>query len=121
FSSKEVVLTFHVRSVEQMIYYLGEVARRQLTPEYDDIRTISVNYSPERVPMSVFVLREGPPKPGDFLSVNYEGRWFSVPQTTGRTRADLSSDVLSILRQQIALNSSAKSLPQSSAITVVGQ
>jgi len=61
------------------------------------------------------------------VSVNYEGHLYSVPgpidglPDPDRLRGGVSSQVLSIVREQIALNSSAKSLPQSSVITLVGQ
>jgi len=120
-SDTPVTLTFHVRSTASMIYYLGEVVRRQLSPEFGrPIRPIKVEYGPGRY-FDLFVLHEGLPAPDDFLSVVYEGSLYSVAGTHGAARHDLSSQVLSILREQIALNSSAKSLPQSSVISVVGQ
>jgi hypothetical protein len=117
----EVILTFKVRSVEQMIYYIGEVARRQVAPDSGESRQIELQELPGKRPQKLFILREGSPEPGDFLSVNYEGRWYSVPSKSNADFIDLSAQVLSVLRQQVALNSSAKSLPQSSVITVVGQ
>ncbi|HUI97183.1 MAG TPA: hypothetical protein VLX44_15610 [Xanthobacteraceae bacterium] len=118
-ADKPVTLTFYVRSTESMIYYLGEVARRQLNPEFEPPRPITVKYGPDRY--DLFVLHEGLPASDDFLSVFYDGRLYSVAGTRGPERNELSSQVLSILREQIALNSSAKSLPQSNVISVVGQ
>lgn len=138
FSTKPVVLTFSTRSVEQMIYYLGEVVRRQtMASEFDPPRDIFVKWGPPLAPyperveckeanshcVRLFVLNEGiSSQSDDILSVSYGSRQFSVPRSAGlSTDAGLSAAVLDILRQQIALNSSAKSLPQSSVISVVGQ
>jgi hypothetical protein len=138
FSMKPVVLTFSTRSVEQMIYYLGEVVRRQtFASEFERPRDIYVKWGislapypeyvecsqPDRNCVRLFVLNEGVnSESDDILSVNYGGRQFSVPRAAGLTpEAGLSPAVLEILRQQLAVNSSAKSLPQSSVISVVGQ
>jgi hypothetical protein len=129
-----VYLTFSLRSVETMIYYLGEIARRQLGPEYGQsagtvfIKTVShyeqypqddpcVTSSKTCAPL--FVLQKNSiPQPEEFLSVFYGPNRFAVP---GPDKAGWSSAVLEIVKQQLALNSSAKSLPQSNVISVVGQ
>jgi hypothetical protein len=59
------------------------------------------------------------PTPDDFLSVVYNKNWYSVPSMAGG--GGWSSAVLEIIKQQLALNSSAKALPQSNVISVVGQ
>jgi len=133
FKEKEVSLTFYLRSVEGMIYYLGEVVRRQLAPEFEDKRSIFVKFDSAYVDypweecvgvsrrcVHLFVLIEGIGGASEFLSVEYAGRRFSVPESDGLVHGGLTSLVLDILRQQIALNSSAKSQPQSSVISVVG-
>jgi hypothetical protein len=142
FSAKPVSVTFYLRSVESMIYYLGEVMRRQIAPEFELPRPIFVKWGSPYAPYPenlvciapglncelLFVLKEGGSSDADdVLSVDYGGRRFSVPRASASRStgvfdsAGLSTAVLDILRQQIALNSSAKSLPQSSVISVVGQ
>lgn len=124
-----IEITIYMRHTEGMIYYLGELARRELNPEHDS-GPIFIKTEPPYRPHDfendcdaercgyIFHLREVPaPVPGDFLAVNYEGRWYSVPAASSN---DYSTETFEIVKQQIALNSSAKSLPQSSVITTVG-
>jgi hypothetical protein len=130
FADQPVLLTFTLRSTEGMIYYVGELARRQLSPEYGAEGPIFVKAGPPSADYPkvscqepkdgcwyLFVIKDGVPAPTDFVSVNYAGQWFSVP---GGPDTGFTSQVLDILRQQIAVNSSAKSLPQSSVISLVG-
>lgn len=135
FSGQNVYLSFNLRSVEAMIYYLGEVSRRQLNPEFGQpkrvvyIRTVP-HYAayPANKPCTpldsdcspLFVLsRNGVPHIDDFLTVTYNGSRYTVPgQGNG---GGWSSAVLEIVKQQLALNSSAKSLPASNVISLVGQ
>jgi hypothetical protein len=132
FDAKPVTITIYMRHTEGMIYYLGEVARRALNPEHHyDRRSIFAKEGPpyrvhEQKPCTapedgcgyIFQLSEGTaPLPGAFVEVNYEGQWYSVGAASEN---DYSSLAFDILKQQIALNSSAKSLPQSSVITTVG-
>lgn len=103
-----------------MIYYLGEMARRQLDPETGKLGAVyekegrayadypekeCVDPTPDQSCKYLFVLKKGLPEPGDFVSVFYDGRWYSVPRGTSHDR---SSMVIDILRQQMAVNSSAK-------------
>jgi hypothetical protein len=135
FRGKDVYLSFYLRSVQSMIYYLGEVSRRRLNPEYGQssrqvfikvgpryarypIDTVCTDTTPTCQPL--FVLNEDTiPNPRDFLATGYEGNRYSVPSMA--TGGGYSSPVLEVMKQQLALNSSAKSLPQSNVISVVGQ
>lgn len=130
FGDRKVVLTFTLRSTEGMIYYLGEIARRQLAPDYGDRGPIFVKEGPPYAAYRqascimpgidcqyLFVLKNEIPSPKDFLSAFYEGQWYSIP---GGRDGGLSSQVVDLVRQLIAINSSAKSLPQSSVISLVG-
>jgi hypothetical protein len=133
FAERVVTLKFYLRSTEGMIAYLGKVARRQLDPGSPGLifvkkETPNIEYPKKDSCYSsvdgavglidgspcheLFVIKEGAPT--DFLSVEYEGRWFSIPGG----HEHYSSMVLDILRQLIALNSSAKTLPQSSVLVV---
>jgi hypothetical protein len=58
--------------------------------------------------------------PGDpALTVSYEGTDYSVPLFTADYR-DHSSQVLDLVEQLAALNSSNKDLPSSSVVNLVG-
>ena len=138
FRHSQVNITVYMRHTEGMIYYLGELVRREFND--DDPRVIYVKHSkqpykphdtkitcyepsvelPEVICAPIFRLHQGPaPEPGALVSVFYDGRYFSLP-TPQPSQWDFSSMAFDFLKQQMALNSSAKSLPQSSVITAVG-
>jgi hypothetical protein len=138
FETSPVVIELYSRSVEGIIYYLGEIARRANDPDFEaDRRDIyfttvphyadypekkCVNPDPKDIQSGslnklchpIFVLDKVPvAQPGAFLSTYYDGVIYSVPK-------DLySAAVLDIVKQALALSSSAKSLPQSNVISVV--
>jgi hypothetical protein len=134
FDGKRVTITIYMRHTQGMIYYLGEVVRRANDSEFFyGKRAIFAKEGPPyrrqsqtrcTEPMDgcgyIFRLHEDiAPFPGSFATVNYSGQWYSVGgKVEGET--DLSSLTFEFIKQQIALNSSAKSLPQSSVVTTVG-
>jgi len=138
FDSQWVTITIYMRHTEGMIYYLGELARRSLSNLYGverrdffvkrgrghELYPINLNCNVEMRSKQcsyIFRLREGlEPAAADVLSVSYEGKWYSISGTYDPDQPDLSSTSLEFLKQLIAVNSSAKSLPQSSVISVVG-
>jgi hypothetical protein len=128
FRNKPVQITVYMRHTEGMIYYLGELVRRQakdgrdifvkLDDPYQPHDTAHICLGPTRHCAYIFRLNQGAaPEPGDVVSAFYDGRWFSLPPGS---HDDMSSLTFDFLKQQIALNSSAKSLPQSSVLTTVG-
>jgi hypothetical protein len=66
---------------------------------------------------NLFVLETD--NPGDsIISVNYDGKYYAIPrdpEVAGRT-----TQVLELVKQLLALNTSAKQLPSTSVISVVG-
>lgn len=107
-------LNMTARSVEQLIYYLGEIARGQL----------GWNGPPKPCPLvatgsgaaCMFRLRAGPGLPGA-ISAAYDGASYAIAvDPTGRDR---SSQVLGLVSQLLALNNSAKDLPAPSIIPVI--
>lgn len=107
-------LTMTARSVEQLIYYLGEIARAQL----------GLIGSPEACPTVVtgagsaclFRLRTGPAPP-DSISTTYDGTRYAI--AVDPAGIDRSSQVLELVSQLLALNNSAKELPAPSIIPVI--
>jgi hypothetical protein len=153
FRNKYVTFKFQTRSVEGILYYLGEITRRHLHPEdqpsvltqvktslrygtlpatdcdsrdnsgkyekktdlirLSDRRRDSRPYNCE----NLFVLEEG--VTGESIySVNYDGTIYSIPQD--QARAGRSLQVLELVKQLLALNTSAKQLPSSGVISIIG-
>jgi hypothetical protein len=140
-SKKAVALkiTIYMRHTEGMVYYVGSLVRRSLGQAHGwDQRDIYIRldrpYETHRQQLCresadmcayIFRLHVGSPQPGDIIAVNYAGQSYSIPGLNSSqpgldSPIDLSSLTFDFLKQLIALNSSAKSLPQSSVVTTVG-
>jgi hypothetical protein len=133
YAGRQVEITIYMRHTEGMIYYLGEVVRRELHSEFEsENRPVLIRedepyqHHPQQLceyPSGgcgyVFRLSEAVAGPGDFLGVSYQGQWYSIPGGHGE-ETDYSTLSFDIIKQLLALNSSAKSLPQSSVVTTVG-
>lgn len=132
------------RSTEGVIYYLGEIVRRHLKPEFAEKRLVTFPYGKASEPIP-YTLCLGPTrKPaassslsaqGSYncepllrvdasaeggagaLSVAYNDEHFTVPGEPAR--AGTSFQVLDLVTQLIALNKSAKSLPATSVFTII--
>jgi len=155
FHNAHVSFKFHTRSTEAILYYLGEIVRRQLTPEHGGTRMVQANtwlqygtfpntdcngtpdaadniqlsylsHDPKLQPKfkvnyrcdNIFVLDQGLVPGHDVDSVFYAGANYSIP--ADRTRAGRTAQVLEIVKQVLALNTSAKQLPSTTVISVVG-
>src|SRR5262249_4739780 len=120
--SQPVQLELSTRSTEGVIYFLGEIIRRQIDQGKGTVKFTYTNHrSCERKP--IFVLERYDVKEATSgrspLEVKYEGNIYKVPKD--QKRAGMTSEVLSVVMQLIALHKSAKSLPTSSVFTLVGQ
>jgi hypothetical protein len=139
FANEPVTLTIYMRNTEGMIYYLGELARRSLGTSYgaprrdffarqigaykiykqfDDLKRCKTS---SQDCVYIFRLQEGIAPPlGEFISVQYGGQWYAVSSNYDPAQPDRSTLTLEFVKQLLAVNSSAKSLPQSSVLSVVG-
>ena len=109
-------LIFTTRSVEQIIYYLGEIARNQLQltdeqPVAPQIAAGSCNGT------SVLFQLHGGYAGGMSISAQYGGASYSI--AVDPKGCDRSSQVLGLLAELLALNTSAKNLPAPNVITVL--
>ena len=152
-SRRHVTFKFQTRSVEGILYYLGEIIRQHLQPESGEGRTTQVKTGlrfgaipraecdpkhngglaekrTDLIPLTarridhplyscenLFVL-ESELAPGAFYSVSYDGTTYSIPQDPAR--AGRSLQVLELVKQLLALNTSAKQLPSSGVISIIG-
>jgi hypothetical protein len=139
--SKQAV-TLNLRSPEAILFYLGEVVRRHLDPEFGfRPRIIQIKSGPSDAPMpngicpahtdpahvdigndyrceNVFLVDKGGNESS--ISVNYGGETYWLhdePREHGTTGLSLS--VLDFMKQLIALNKSAKQLPAAGALSVI--
>lgn len=141
---KEQKISLVVRSTDAVIYYLGEVMRRQLyadgveSPDSEE-RAVAYHYlrgsgTPDRScwetpepndPPCVPMLEVDTGEADDaFVSVDYDGQTFSIPsgrhaRDSNDASRDRSSQVIAIVAQLLALNKSAKDTPQTSILQVV--
>jgi hypothetical protein len=136
----EIELSFVVRSTDGIIYYLGEVARRQHYPDGDPERVLGYRRAPsaQSTPcmlgkdnqwtdtncQAIFWVDRDAASPGEVAAVEYEGTRFSVPgRLPGPTRVVhpglRSSQVFGIVGQLLALNKAAKDQPNTSILNVI--
>jgi hypothetical protein len=132
----EVTLSVYVRSTENLIYYLGELARRQHSadPRIIQFRT-QLPYKSfdsrvcdnqlkdrdralEKDCSNIFVLNVGALAIGGNMSVLYGATMYSIP--SDEKVGGYSAPVVEIVKQLLAMSSSAKSLPQTNVISVIG-
>jgi hypothetical protein len=133
FGGKNVSISFNTRSIEGILYYLGEVVRRSSHPESgQSSHPIQVRVGPPQNPFPIqscpfdgtidgyrctnlFVLEEGVSDPKG-ISVDYEGGHYTISSDTG---SSWTMPVFDIVKQLQALNTSAKQLPASNLISVL--
>jgi len=133
FGGQKVSVSFNTRSIEEILYYLGEVGRRSLHPEAGgEMRRVQVrvgppqNQFPDRscpfeepingyVCRDLFVLEEDSTTQGG-IAVKYEGTRYSI---SSDSNIAWSMPVLDIVKQLLAVNTSAKQLPASNLISVL--
>jgi hypothetical protein len=106
-----MVLEISPRSVEGIIYYLGEIVRRQLSLEGEDL------FEPTVKNDNVLFKVSRTPAAGASISTTYEGVDYYVSvDPTGRDR---SVQVMEFVTQLFALSNSAKDLPAPNFISVI--
>ena len=105
----------HLRGVQGMIYYLGEVVRRH----EDEEGTVQVRYGTERKPVPLFVLSKGTPSSAEeAASIVYLGETYFISgsfETAGYART-----AVTLVSQLLGLFKEAEELPATSAVGVVG-
>jgi hypothetical protein len=134
-------LRLYMRSPEAILHYLGSVVARYLYPTFDARRVIRVKIGEPYLPYPATPCPsvDDPSAPGDVapgyrcenlfvlslgdagaspLSVDYNGKTYSVPaddHINGRTMR-----MLDLVKQIVALHTSAKELPASNVLNIIG-
>ncbi|HUC18649.1 MAG TPA: hypothetical protein VMA37_13285 [Acetobacteraceae bacterium] len=106
-----------IRSVEGIIYYLGELARGEL-----DIG-VGQTLAPPEIDTGLgidrlFEVRQGCFATADRIVALYDGVRYCV--AVDPSGADRSSEVMEVVLQLLALNTSAQTLPAPSVISILG-
>jgi hypothetical protein len=133
FGGKNVSISFNTRSIEGILYYLGEVVRRSSHPEGGQSPDpVQVRVGPQQNPFprracpyegtidgyrctSLFVVEEGGLDLNG-ISVEYAGTRYTI---SSDTRGSWTMPVFDIVKQLQAVNTSAKNLPASNLISVL--
>jgi hypothetical protein len=133
FGGKNVSISFNTRSIEGILYYLGEIVRRSNHPESgQSSKPVQVRVGPPQNPFpkqscpfevtsdgyrctDLFVVEEGISDPKG-ISVDYQGTQYSI---SSNTSSSWTMPVFDIVKQLQAVNTSAKQLPASNLISVL--
>ena len=136
FGGKRVSVSFYTRSIEGILYYLGEVVRRGAHPESGQSPTpVQVRVGPPQNPFpketcpfqgnpddyhgyrctDLFVVHQGGWE-GSGVSVDYDGNRYSI---SADTSSSWTMPVFDVVKQLQAVNTSAKQLPASNLISVL--
>jgi hypothetical protein len=133
FGGKNVSISFNTRSIEGILYYLGEVVRRSAHPEKGQLpNPVQVRVGPPQNPFprkacpyegeingyrctNLFVVEEGGWETNG-ISVEYAGSRYTI---SSDTTGSWTMPVFDIVKQLQAVNTSAKQLPASNLISVL--
>jgi hypothetical protein len=133
FGGKKVSISFNTRSIEGILYYLGEVVRRSAHPETGQSPyPVQVRVGPPQNPFprkacpyegviggyrctNLFVVEEGGSEING-ISVDYAGARYTISSDTA---GSWTMPVFDIVKQLQAVNTSAKQLPASNLISVL--
>jgi hypothetical protein len=133
FGGKKVSISFNTRSIEGILYYLGEVVRRSAHPEGGQSSSpVQVRVGPPQNPFprkacpfegvingyrctNLFVVEEGGLDTNG-ISVEYAGARYTISSDTAGA---WTMPVFDVVKQLQAVNTSAKQLPASNLISVL--
>ncbi|HZT88365.1 MAG TPA: hypothetical protein VFA12_10375 [Stellaceae bacterium] len=145
--SAKYQFSINTRSTEAILYYLGSVVARHLAPAPlrgaigDGPRLIQVKVGEPYLPFpsvplcphtndasgtpignytceNLFVIEEGHPDSDAPLSVDYADKTWWIP--ADRARQGRTMRLVDLLKQLLALHTSAKTLPASSVLNIIG-
>jgi hypothetical protein len=141
-SDKKLQVRLYMRSPEAILHFLGSVVARYLHPTYGLARVIRVkvgepymaypvdpcafagdprapsNSAPGFRCDNLFVVAAGQISGDSALSVDYDGKTYWIPDNSeinGRT-----TRMLDLIKQILALHTSAKELPASNVLNIIG-
>jgi hypothetical protein len=111
----DVMVKTYPRSTYDILRYLGALVRYR-RDHRNDRPVTDAAVAPAWPAHDLFVLERGPFPANSFISVWYRGETYSIPGTSPS-----SIQVLSLVRQLVALSTSINALPASNTVTTVVQ
>jgi len=116
----ELLIDVSLRSVEGLIYYLGEYVRTANERPMAWGRCADGSYG-ECIPLIVVKPAEAAAGSNIFVSVDYKGRRYVVPSSGENIRADggHSSQVIGLVQTMLNLYRSSKDLPSTPLVRVI--
>lgn len=116
----ELLIDVSLRSVEGMIYYLGEYVRESNKRPLAWGRCADGSYG-ECIPLIVIKPAEAAGDLEPFISVDHKGEGYIVPSSGENIRVDggYSSLVIALVQQMLNLYRSAKDLPSTPLVRVI--
>jgi hypothetical protein len=114
-------LQYTTRSAQGMLYFLGELIAAQNYSTRPYTPTILIGTAEGRLPVPLFVVLRGLAAPGQAaVRVNYRGDTFFIPQPELGTATEARSlQVLDIVMQVIALQTTEGDLPKTNTIGLI--
>jgi hypothetical protein len=111
----------YFRSPEAMLYYLGEIARVQLHPDFPGAKPVTVQHC-FGTPASPFTVQQSSHEKGSLAAVKYEGATYVIPGDTDTElcKRSMSSTTLTLVLQLLAQLKEASDLPVTGAVNVIG-
>ena len=104
--------TVHLRSVQGILYYLGEIVRYQQTKQPIEI---DKNTKKPNILFHLISKKEDAHTP--IIGVEYNNQWYYVPEGDKGKR---TRTVLALVLQLLGLHKSSKELPTTTAVETVG-
>jgi hypothetical protein len=116
----ELLIDVSFRSVEQLIYYLGEYVRLSNKKPMVWGRCADASYG-ECIPLLVIKPAEEAVGVEPFITVEYKGKDYIVPSTGEdiRSTGGHSSQVIALLQTMLNLHRSSKDLPSTPLVRVI--
>lgn len=111
---KCLTIEYEMRSPQGMVYYLGE-----LTRHYDDTKSsyfITIG-DDDKVPLFLFYRDDSEDKK-NLMNVTFKDSKYIIPDNNSGHRA---TQVISLVKQILAIHRSTKDLPTSNTVQLVGQ
>ena len=124
YSDGNLEVDLSLRSVEGVIYYLGQYIRTNNSPEVMASNCENPSHSCQKISVPILTIKEGSdevPADREFVKVIYKGQLYVVPSSGPNLDklAGRSSQVISLVQQMLNLHRSAEELPSTPLVRIL--